>query len=57
VPAAIDRFGPLCDIVVAKTMVARTDNGRLGYDSPVVAIVVGIEEFPEEATTFVSITM
>jgi hypothetical protein len=33
------------------------DDGRLGDDSPVVAIVVGIEEFPEEVTTFVSIAV
>jgi hypothetical protein len=54
---AIDGFGPLCDVVVVETMVARTDNGRLGDDSPVVATVVGIEEFPEGVTTFVSIAM
>jgi hypothetical protein len=55
VAAAIDRFGPLCDVVVIETMVAQTDNGRLGDDSPVVATVVGIEEFPEGVTTFFSI--
>jgi hypothetical protein len=57
VAAAIDGFGPLCDIVEAETMVAQTDDGRLGDDSPVVATVVGIEEFPEEVTTFVSIAV
>jgi hypothetical protein len=50
-------FGPLCDVVAAETMVARTDDGKLGDDSPVVATVVGIEEFPEEVTTFVSIAV
>jgi hypothetical protein len=57
VVAAIDGFGPLCDIVAAETMVAWTDDGRLGDDSPVVATMVGIEEFPEEVTTFVSIVV
>jgi hypothetical protein len=55
VAAAIDGFGPLCDIVVTETMVAQTDNGKLGDDSPVVATMVGMEEFPEEVTMFVSI--
>jgi hypothetical protein len=57
VAAAIDEFSPLSDVVAAETMVAQTDDGRLGDDSPVVATVVGIEEFPEEVTTFVSIAM
>jgi hypothetical protein len=57
VAIAIDGFGPLCDVVVTETMVAQTDDGRLGDDSPVVETVVGIEEFPEEVTTFVSIAM
>jgi hypothetical protein len=57
VAATIDRFSPLCDVVVADTMVARIDDGKLGDDSHVVATVVGIEEFPEEVTTFVSIAM
>jgi hypothetical protein len=57
VAVAIDGFGPLCDVVVAETMVAQTDNGKLGDDSPVVAIVVGMEEFPEEVTMFVSIAV
>jgi hypothetical protein len=38
-------------------MVARTDDGRLGDDSPLVTTVVGIEEFLEEVTTFVSIAV
>ena len=54
---AIDRFVPLCDIVVVETMVARTNDGKLGDDSPVVASVVGIEKFLEEVTTFVSIAV
>ena len=54
---AIDGFGPLCDIVAAETMVAWTNDGRLGDDSPMVATVVGIEEFPEEVTKFVSIVV
>ena len=57
VATAIDGFGPLCDVVAAETMVARTDDGKLGDDSPVVATVVGMEEFPEEVTTFVAIAM
>jgi hypothetical protein len=57
VAAAIDGFGPLCDVVVAKTMVAWTDDDKLGDDSPVVATVVGIEEFPEEVIAFVSIAV
>jgi hypothetical protein len=57
VAAAIDEFIPLCDIVAAETMVAQTDDGKLGYDSPMVATMVGMEEFLEEVTTFVSIAM
>jgi len=57
VDAAIDKFGPLCDVVVAKTMVAQTDDSRLGYYSLVVASVMGIAEFPEGVTTFVSIVV
>jgi hypothetical protein len=57
VAAAIDGVGPLCDVVAAETMVARTDDGNLGDDSPMVATVVGMEEFPEEVTTFVSISV
>ena len=54
---AKDGFGPLCEVVAIETMVAQTDDGRLGDESPVVETVVGIEEFPEEVTTFVSIAM
>jgi hypothetical protein len=57
VAATIDWFVPLCDIVVAETMVARRDDGQLGEDSPMVATVVGMEEFPEEVTGFVSIAV
>ena len=57
VDVVIDGVGPLCDVVVAETMVARTDDGNLGDASPVVATVVGMEEFPEEVTAFVSIAV
>jgi hypothetical protein len=40
-----------------ETMVAQTDDGRLGDDSPVVTTMVGTEEFLEEVTTFVSIAV
>ena len=43
VAAAIDGIGPLCDVVAVETMVARTNDGKLGDDSPVVATVVGME--------------
>ena len=56
--AAKDGFGPLCEVVVVETMVAWIDDGRLGDDdSPMVTTVVGIEEFPEGVTTFVSIVV
>jgi hypothetical protein len=55
VAATIDGLGPLCDVVAVETMVAQTDYGKLGDDSPMAATVVGMEEFPEEVTTFVSI--
>jgi hypothetical protein len=49
VAAAIDGVGPLCDVVAAETMVARTaDKGKLGEASPVVTTVIGMEEIPEE---------
>jgi hypothetical protein len=49
VAAAIDGVGPLCDVVAAETMVARTaDKGKLGEASPVVVTVIGMEEVPEE---------
>jgi hypothetical protein len=57
VAAAIDGFSPLCDVVAAETMVARTDDDNLGDDSPVVVTVVGMEGFPEEVTVFVSIAV
>jgi hypothetical protein len=56
VASANDEFGPLCEVVAVETMVAWTDDGGLGDEiSPVVTTVVGIEEFPEGVTTFVSI--
>jgi hypothetical protein len=57
VAVAIDGVGPLCDVVAVETMVAQTDDDKLGDASPVVATVVGMEEFPEEVTTFVSISV
>ena len=46
---AIDGVGPLCDVVAAKTVVARTaEKGKLGEASPVVVTVIGMEESPEE---------
>jgi hypothetical protein len=57
VAATIDGFDPLCDVVAAETMVDQIDDGKLGDDSPVVATMVGIEEFPKEVTTFVSIAV
>jgi hypothetical protein len=57
VAATIDGFSTLCDIVTDETMVAQTDDGKLGDDSPMVATVVGMEEFPEEVTMFVSIAV
>ena len=53
----IDGVGPLCDVVAAETMVARTDDCKLGDASPMVATVVGMEEFPEEVIAFVAIAM
>jgi hypothetical protein len=44
----IDGIRPLCDVVAAETMVARTlDKGKLGEVSPMVTTVIGMEEFPE----------
>jgi hypothetical protein len=57
VAIAIDGVGPLCNVVVAETVVAQADNGKLGDDSPVVATVVGMEEISEEETNFGSITV
>ena len=46
--AARDGVGPLCDVVTAETVVARTaDKGKLGEVSPVVTTVIGMEEFPD----------
>jgi hypothetical protein len=56
VAATIDGVGPLCDVVAVKTIVARTDDRKLGDASHVVATVVGMEEFLEEVTVFGSIT-
>jgi hypothetical protein len=51
-----DGIGPLCEVVLIETMVARiNDDGLGGESSPVVTTVMGIEEFPEGVTTFVSI--
>jgi hypothetical protein len=56
VAIAKDGIKPLCDVEVVETMVAQTGDGGLGGgNSPVVTTVVGIEEFPEGVTTFVSI--
>jgi hypothetical protein len=38
-------------------MVAQIDDGKLGDASPMVATVVGMEEFPKEVTEFGSITV
>jgi hypothetical protein len=57
VAATIDGVGPLCDIVVAETVVAHANDGKLGDASPVVSTVVGMEEIPEEVTEFGSITV
>ena len=52
------RDPPLCEVEVVETMVARTgDSGLVGGNSHMVTIVVGIEEFPEGVTTFVSIAL
>jgi hypothetical protein len=57
VAAAIDGVGPLCDVVAVETVVAQTNDDKLGDASPVVTMVMGIEEFPEEVTTFVAIAV
>ena len=45
----MDGVGPLCDVVAAKTVEARTaDKGKLGEASPVVTTVIGMEEVPVE---------
>jgi hypothetical protein len=43
VAAAIDGGGPLCDVVAVETVVAQTDDDKLGDASPVVTTVMGIE--------------
>jgi hypothetical protein len=51
-----DRVRPICDVEEVNTMVARIGDGGLGGgNSPLVTTIVGIEEFPEGVTTFVSI--
>jgi hypothetical protein len=57
VAAAIDGDEPLCDVVAVETVVARTNDDKLGDASPLVATVMGMEEFPEEVTTFVAIAV
>jgi hypothetical protein len=58
VAAAKDVIRTLCDVVAVETMVAWIGDGGLGGgNSPVVTTVVGIEEFPEGVTTFVSIVV
>jgi hypothetical protein len=57
VAAAIDGDRPLCDVVAVETVVAQTDDGKLGHASPVVTTVMGIEEFPGEVTAFVAIAV
>jgi len=57
VAATIHRIGPLLEVEAVETMVARTSDGGLGGGiSPMVINVVGIEEFPEEVASFVSIS-
>ena len=54
---AIEGIEPLCEVEAVDTMVAQTGDGGLGGgNSPMVTTVVGIEEFPEGVTTFVSIS-
>jgi hypothetical protein len=57
VAAAIDGDDPLCDVVAIETVVARTDDSKLGDASPVVTTVMGIKEFPEKVTVFVAIAV
>jgi hypothetical protein len=58
VAAARDEIRPQCEVVAVETVVARTDDGGLGNEiSPVVTTVVGIEEFLEGVTKFVSIAV
>jgi hypothetical protein len=56
VATTIDGIGPLLKVEAVETMVAQTgDSGLGGGIYPMVTTVVGIEEFPEEVATFVSI--
>jgi hypothetical protein len=56
VVVSIDGIGPLLEVEAVETMVAWTGDGGLGGGiSLVVKTVVGIEEFPEEVASFVSI--
>ena len=56
VATARDGIKPLCDVEAVETMVAQTSDSVLGGgNSSVVKTVVGIEEFLEGVTTFVSI--
>jgi hypothetical protein len=56
VAVTIDEIGPLFEVEAVETMVDQNrDDGLGGGKSPVVTTVVGIQEFPEEVTTFVSI--
>ena len=48
VAAMIDGVGPLCDEVVARAMVLRTTDCKLGEASLVVTTVIGMEEVPVE---------
>jgi hypothetical protein len=57
VAAAIDGVGPLCDVVAAETIVVQAVDGKLGYASPMVTTVMGIEEFLDEVTAFVAIVV
>ena len=57
VATSIDGVGPLCDVVAAGAMVLQTIDGKLGEASPVVATVMGTEEFLEEVAAFVAITV
>jgi hypothetical protein len=51
-----DEIKTLLEVEVVETMVAHTDDSGLGGRTPpVVTVIVGIEEFPEEVVVFVSI--
>ena len=56
VVTAKEGIRPLLEVEEIETVVARTDDGGLGGGTPpVVTVIVGIEEFPEEVAAFVSI--